>query len=83
MTARVFAQSLWELLSQVTEYTDNAGNMPRGREEEDYVSNIDEFYTFCNDSPLRPFLVDDDFVTRELGIELTTMKDWAKTQCWK
>lgn len=82
ITPRDFAQGLWDLYKDMTEYEANGGNLPRGKSEEQYVGDIDRFYTFCNDSPLRPFLIDQEELDRTIKVPRTTMREWARTQAW-
>jgi nucleoside-diphosphate-sugar epimerase len=82
ITPRDFAQGLWDLYKDMDEYEANGGNLPRGKTEEQYVGDIDRFYTFCNDSPLRPFLIDQDELERTISLPRTSMRDWALAQDW-
>jgi len=82
ITPRDFAQGLWDLYKDMDEYEANGGNLPRGKTEEQYVGDIDRFYSFCNDSPLRPFLIDQDELERTICVPRTSMRDWALAQDW-
>jgi uncharacterized protein YbjT (DUF2867 family) len=82
ITPRDFAQGLWDLYKDLDEYEANGGNLPRGKSEEQYVGDIDRFYSFCNDSPLRPFLIDQAELERTLSVPRTTMRQWALAQDW-
>lgn len=82
ITPRDFAQGLWNLYKDMDGYEANGGNLPRGKSEEQYVGDITRFYTFCNDSPLRPFLIDQDELERTIEVPRTSMREWALEQDW-
>jgi uncharacterized protein YbjT (DUF2867 family) len=43
---------------------------------------LERIYTWYNESPTRPFRVEMDALTRELGVTLTPFRAWAERQNW-
>lgn len=47
-----------------------------------YANAMGSFYTFNNESPLRPFEVDMNAVLGEIPIHMITLREWAARQDW-
>ncbi len=48
-----------------------------------YIASFNDFYTFNNDSPLKPFEVEMQPLLRKIPVQLETFRNWAKRQDWK
>lgn len=68
---RAFGEVMWNLFHEVSTMSHEA-----------YVERLTTFYTFNNDSPVRPFKVDMQKLHNLIPLPLTTLKDWAKRQDW-
>jgi uncharacterized protein YbjT (DUF2867 family) len=53
-----------------------------GAPRDAYLAAFDDFYTFNNDSPLKPFLLDIQPLLKKIPLRLETFRDWAKRQNW-
>lgn len=51
-------------------------------EREVTIGFIDAFYTYNNDAPTQPFLVDTDAMLARVPIKMETFRDWASRQDW-
>ncbi len=49
---------------------------------EAYAGMMDSFYTFNNESPVRPFVADMELLLKEIPIKLTPLREWAMGQDW-
>ena len=71
LTPRQFGEVFWELWGSST-----------GSSHKDFVDGFDSFYTFNNESPLKPFQCDVKAMLALIPVELTDMRTWAKRQDW-
>ncbi|MEM7569213.1 MAG: NmrA family NAD(P)-binding protein [Pseudomonadota bacterium] len=70
-TPRAFAETINALFADVLD-------LPR----EMHIQSIDDFYTYNNQSNLKPMVVDMAPVLARLPVELESLEDWAKRQDW-
>ncbi len=54
-----------------------------GADRAGYIAAFADFYSFNNDSVLRPFLFDVTPVLAQIPLQLETFRDWAKRQDWR
>jgi len=47
-----------------------------------YIAGFEDFYTFNNDSPLKPFVLDIQPLLKKIPVPLETFAHWAKRQDW-
>jgi uncharacterized protein YbjT (DUF2867 family) len=47
-----------------------------------YIEAFNDFYTFNNDSPLKPFELDMKPLLQKIPLQLETFRSWAKRQDW-
>ncbi len=47
-----------------------------------YIAGFNDFYTFNNDSPLKPFELDMKPLLEKIPLQLESFRDWAKRQDW-
>ena len=48
-----------------------------------YIAAFNDFYTFNNDSPLKPFELDMKPTLQKIPLQLETFRSWTKRQDWK
>ena len=53
-----------------------------GADRAAYIAGFDDFYTFNNESPLKPFEFDVQPVLDLIPIQLETFRNWARRQDW-
>lgn len=72
LTPRQFAEVFWNMWG--TEVT--------GSSRDEFIDRFAAFYTFNNDSPLKPFQTDVPALLKQIPVKLTDMRTWAKQQNW-
>jgi len=53
-----------------------------GADHDVYVAAFNDFYTFNNDSPLKPFELDIQPLLKKIPLQLESFHDWASRQDW-